>query len=76
MMSAEETSQRKGKAAMAPDSDYSLAQAGDTIACPSPATNSRREWHRPVITRIKLEGTLSEPGSADDGGSPGTANNG
>ena len=67
MMPAEQTSQRKGKAAMADESDHSLAQAGKTISCPSPAANSRREWHRPVITRIKLEGTLSGGGSGIDG---------
>jgi len=55
---------------MADDSDHSLAQAGETISCPSPATNSRPQWHRPVITRIKLQGTLSGPGSLGDGVSP------
>jgi len=67
MMPAEQTSQRKGKAAMADESDHSLAQAGKTISCPSPAANSRREWRRPVLTRIKLEGTLSGGGSFNDG---------
>ena len=67
MMPAEQTSQRKGKAAMADDSDHSPAQAWETISCPLPATNARREWHRPVITRIKLEGTLFSQGSANDG---------
>ena len=67
MMPAQGTSQRKGKAAMADDSDHSLAQAGETISCPSPAPNSRPEWHRPVITRIKLEGTLFASGGGGDG---------
>jgi len=67
MMPAEQTSQRKGKAAMADESDRSLAQAGETISCPSPAANSRREWHRPVITLMKLEGTLFSQGSGIDG---------
>ena len=51
---------------MADDSDHSLAQAGETISCPSPATNSRPQWHRPVITRIKLEGTLAASGNGSD----------
>jgi hypothetical protein len=67
MMPAEQTSQRKGTAAMADDPDHSLVLAGETISCPSPATNSCREWHRPVITRIKLEGTLNNKGSFIDG---------
>ena len=67
MMSAQGTSQRKGKAAMADDSDHSPAQAGETISHPSPATNPRREWHRPVITLMKLEGTLFSQGSGIDG---------
>jgi hypothetical protein len=67
MMLAEETSQQKGKAAMADDPDHSLAQAGEMISRPLPSANSRREWHRPVITRIKVDSTLSNTGSHSDG---------